>query len=123
MKRSIVVTAAASLLAFAPFAFATERYDHFKGKPSETLVEAVRNFSECNEKLEAVLNGKLDDNAMHTVHELTYTLENALEKINSELAALADTLEEVHQASERHDHDAVLRYGREYLEVSRQVVR
>lgn len=126
MRPQFAALAIAGLWALASPALASgagERYEHFKGKPSATLDEALKNFSEYNRKLEAVVGGKLNDDAMHKVHELTYTLENALEKINAELTALAETLEEVHQASERLDGDAVLRHTRKYLEVSRQVVK
>jgi vacuolar-type H+-ATPase subunit I/STV1 len=126
MKKSLIALAVVLVLTLAPSAFASgpgERYDHFKGKVSETLPEAVQNFSEYNTKLEAILNREIDDNALHEVHELTYTLENALQKINEELAALAEKLEEVHVASERMDRDAVLRHGRDYLRVSRQIVK
>lgn len=126
MKKSLAALTALTLLTFAPGAYATEagqRYEHFKGKASSTLPEAVHNFSEYNAKLDAVLKGKVDDDAMQEVHQLTYTLENALAKINKELAALSDKLEQVHQASERLDRDAVLKQGRDYLTVSRQIVR
>lgn len=126
MKKSLVALALVATLAFVPTAFASgagEKYEHFKGEPSETLPDAVKNFSEYNARLEAVLNGEVTDNAMHDVHELTYTLENALAKINEEFAALAATLEEIHLASERMDGDAVARHGRDYLTVSRQVVK
>jgi hypothetical protein len=126
MKKSLTVLALVAMLAFVPTAFASgagEKYEHFKGKPSETLPEAVQNFSEYNAKLEAILNGEVSDNSMHDVHELTYTLENALAKISEELAALAEKLEEVHLASERMDRDAVVRHGRDYLTVSRQIVK
>lgn len=59
---------------------------------------------------------------MSTVHELTYTLENALEKITTEFTALAETLEAIHVASETADSATVMTRGREYLSVSRQVI-
>jgi len=126
MLRSVAVTAVVAMLAFAPLAFGSdsgEKYGHFKGKASETLSEAVSNFSEYNAKLGTVLDGEVNENAIHEVHELTYTLENALAKINEELAALAEKLEELHQASEKHDRESVIRHGRDYLEVSRQIVK
>lgn len=48
-----------------------ERYEHYKGLPAETLQQAVANFSEYNTRLEAILAARVDDNAMHDVHELT----------------------------------------------------
>lgn len=125
MKNALLAAAASTLLAFVPASFASdaERPDHYQGKPAATLTEAVKNFSEANARLEAILKGDVTDAAMGEVHQLTYTLENALEKINHDMSQLADTLEKVHVASEKLDREAVLKHGREYLAVSRQVVK
>ena len=110
MKKLIVAIAfAAAGLVSSPVAAsgAAETVQHYKGKPAETLPQAVANFSEYNRKLKALLDGPVTDADMAEVHQLTYTLENALKKINEEMAELADTLEKVHQASEKLDRDAV----------------
>ena len=49
-------------------------------------------------------------------HQLTYTLEIALEKINQEMAALADTLEEVHVASETSAPEKLVEEGKKYMQ-------
>lgn len=108
----------------APLAFASGAGDkHFKGEPAETLPQAVKNFSAYNQKLEAILNGKVDDSAMADIHILTYTLENALHKMNEEMAQLAETLEKVHKASEKLDREGGVSNGRAYLKVSREIVK
>ena len=107
---------------FINLAFA-DPIQHFKGKPADTLQEAVANLAEYNHKLELILNGEITNEALEQVHILSYTLENALEKINEELTRLADTLEELHVASEEYDPEAVLSKGREYLSVARQVIQ
>lgn len=119
-----------TLLAVALFALSAsgsalaQRPDHFKGKKAETLNEAVANFSEYNKKLSAILAKRdLAPADMVKIHELTYTLENALENIRAELAALAETLEEVHVASERLDAAAVKARGQTYLRTAREIVR
>ena len=101
---------------------------HFRepgGEASETLEQAVKNFSEYNAKLEAVLaaEGKMDLEQMDAIHQLTYTLENALEKIRKDLDGLAETLEQVHVASEHADEETVRTAGAEYLKVSRTLVK
>lgn len=121
MKRSFMTVVAAVALSVSALAHA-ERPDHYSGLPSETLEQAVANFSEYNSKLESVLAGELNPAAMNEVHQLTYTLENALEKISDELDRLADTLEEVHLGSESNNADAVRNQGKEYLETSRKLV-
>ena len=112
---------AASLLIVVP-AFASDS-DHFKGHPANTLEQAIANFSEYNSKLEKVLAGDLTPEAMNEVHLLTYTLENALQKLDDEIDALEDTLEKVHKASERADTDTVRSAGEQYLSNSREIVK
>jgi hypothetical protein len=125
MKRFL---SAASVLILAATAgmstWADERVDHFEGEPAETLEQAVANFSEYNALLaELVAQDELSDADLVRVHELTYTLENALGKINSELADLSVTLESVHLASEALDAGSVQSHGRKYLETAAKVIR
>lgn len=102
---------------------ADDRPGHYEGEPAETLEQAVANFSEYNSRLEAILGkGELSSADLHEVHELTYTLENALEKLRDEMEDLAEVLEEVHVASENADAATVMSRGRLYLETSRQVI-
>ncbi|MFP5462724.1 MAG: DUF6746 family protein, partial [Gammaproteobacteria bacterium] len=63
------------------------------------------------------------DVAIAEIHQLTYTMENGLEKLRKELGALADTLEGLYKASEKMEREKVLRHGAEYLSVSRQVIK
>ncbi|MFC3339728.1 DUF6746 family protein [Paracandidimonas soli] len=103
---------------------ANERVDHAQGKPAETLEQAVANFSEGNRQLSELLATKpMTPDVFHEIHMLSYTLENALKKINEEFAALADTLEEVHLGSERMDEGAVVMNGEDYLAVAGKVVK
>lgn len=94
---------------------------HFEGKQAENLAEALSNFEIANEQLEEYLEGGAPGKAdLAHIHELTYTLENALKTIRAELSDLAITLEEVHLASERGDTEIVLEAGRKYLSVADQ---
>jgi hypothetical protein len=116
-----ITLGAALLLGVATLACAEtdDAVEHFKGLPATTVDAAVTNFSEYNQRLKAVLDKETIDGAdVAMVHELTYTLENALAKINEELTTLAETLEELHKASERADIDAVRTKGRAYLDVA-----
>jgi len=81
--------------------------DHFEGKPSETVTEAVENLSTHTDELVALTKSELGPVEMARVHEVTYTLENALARINEEYDSVAEALEAVHQASERADADTV----------------
>jgi hypothetical protein len=124
--RSFVQLSALSLaLLFSAASVASERVvDHYKGQPAATLPEAVANFSEYNAKLAAILaQGSLSAADLHSIHELTYTLENALERINKDFSALSETLEQVHVASEMADSATVQRQGKVYLQTAREVIR
>ncbi|WP_163559840.1 DUF6746 family protein [Halomonas sp. NO4] len=126
MKQPLIALAVAGLLSAAPLAMADEqeRVDHFEAKSSETLVEAVANFTEYNEKLAAILEkDELSDEDMGNIHQLSYTIEEALAKIHTDLEAVAATLEEVHIGSETGDYEGVKANGEAYLKTAWTVVR
>ncbi len=96
-----------------------DRAEHFEGKPAETLEEAVANFSEGNQQLaEMLASGELTNEQMGELHILTYTLENALQKIDQEMESIAVSLEEVHLGSETLDQERVASNGADYLEAA-----
>lgn len=124
MKFTALFSASLLALWLVVPAFAEQRPDHYQGKAAETIEDAVANFREYNNRLAALVNkGALSDQDLSRIHEMTYTLENALEKIREELEDLADVLEEVHVASETADADRVKSRGRAYLETAGQIVR
>jgi hypothetical protein len=101
-----------------------DRADHFEGEPSRTLAEAIENFREANARLEQLIaQENPDTQVVFEIHQLTYTLENALDKIEDEVEDLADVLEEVHLASERNDGPTVQERAREYLDTAHIIIR
>lgn len=114
---------AAAALSFGVATMAkAETVEHFKGESADSLEEAVTHFKRYNHQLEALLKKEsMSADDVTRVHELTYTLENALAKINQELDKLAMTLEEVHVASEKYDADAVLEHGGAYMDVIKTI--
>ena len=97
--------------------------DHYAPKKSETLAEAVANFAEYNGLLAEVLaKDELTGADMERVHELTYTLEVALAKINEHFSDLPVTLESLHLASEARNAAKVRGVGEVYLETADTVV-
>lgn len=124
MKKITFLITSLFALSLSAMIQAEERPDHFKGKSSETLEQAVANFSEYNGKLADLLaKDALSPHDLHQVHELTYTLENALEKLNAELTELANTLEAVHVASENGDAKTTKEQGARYLDTARKVIK
>ena len=115
---AVALTVPLALGAGPALAHGDERVDHYEARESATLQEAVANFSEYNAKLAEVL-ARSD---FEEVHELTYTLENALAKIRDDLSGLADTLEALHLASEDHTLEETLANGEAYLETAQTLV-
>lgn len=126
MKRIITLFALASSLVFSGALLAddhADRPDHFEGLPAANISVALENLAEYNEKLAALLEGPLDANDMAQVHILSYTLENALERILEDVEDIAETLEEVHVASEAMDRETVQKRGKVYLDASQALVK
>lgn len=114
--RTIVSLALAALLA-APALADDDRIEHYKGEPSRSLEEALHNLAEYNARLKAVLEGgEPSGDDFHNIHQLTYTLENALERLDDELDAMEDDLEIIHVASERGEVGKILGAAPAYFE-------
>ena len=123
MKSLLSIVVLGSTFFIAGAALADERPDHYKGKSSDTLMQAVANFSEYNQKLKIALAGELTPLAMVEIHELTYTIEVALEKIHAETAKLKDVLEEVHVASEHMDTTTAKERGDAYIKAAQTLIK
>lgn len=125
MHHSLKLFAAVVALGVSAASWAdSDRPAHAKGEPAETLQQAVTNLSEYNTRLEALLErDELTATDMHDVHMLTYTLENALQKIQADLEETAAVLEEVHIASETNEPDVVKEKGQVYLQSTRTLVK
>lgn len=118
MKRASSL-ALVTVIFLSQLSVANERPDHFEGKPSPSLEVALAHLTEYNQKLaELIAQETLSPGDLQQVHQLTYTLENALEKLGVERERLAELLEQVHKASEHADSQTVQSSGREYLKNS-----
>lgn len=124
MKNILFVIASATLIAsFNANASGANQVRHFAGAQSATLEQALENFSSNNKEVAKLLNGEVNETDMAKIHELTYSLENALEKIRNELDDLADTLENLHNASEVMKRDDVIKQGQKYITTAQKVVK
>jgi len=121
-RRRLAALGLAAGLGLAGPALADERVDHYEGEEAADLTEALANLWEYNTRLAAILEkGTLDEGDLDRVHQLTYSLENALARIDEDLTSLAETLEEVHLASESLDAETVSESGRAYLAGARLI--
>lgn len=97
---------------------ADENYDHFAALESPDVATAFCNLQAFNTLLNSILDKpSLSAEDMVKVHELTYTLENALAKLTESLEASAVSLEEVHLASERLDEETIKAQGQTYKQL------
>lgn len=100
-----------------------ERMAHYQALPSNSLEQAITNLHSHNAHLQRLVDqGQLSDEDLVKVHELTYTLEVALERLQQSLSQTADVLEEVHLGSETMDANRVRDNAKRYLEVMEQVL-
>lgn len=118
-KTALIATLFALAALAATVVHADERPEHFEGKPAENLGQALSNLAEANAELEQRLDGDLSDQDMARIHELSYTMENALQRIQQDTESLAVTLEEIHLASESMDRSTVENQGPKYLNKAR----
>ena len=117
MKTPITVALIACAAGLSFVTKADERPDHYEGEPSETLEQALTNFSGTNARIAKILaHDEVTLNDLAKIHEMTYTLENALERIDDEYAALQEQLEQFHLASEGTDVEHARGLGQTYLE-------
>ena len=124
MRTSLAIASVAVATAFAAVPAHADhgQVDHAEGKPAPNLEAAVQNLREYNRKLDQRLSQELDGETLHEIHMLSYTLENALQRLDKDLASIANVLEGMHLASERGDVDAVKSHARTYLENTRLIL-
>lgn len=90
--------------------------EHFDGEPAPTLEAAMANLVKYNRQLQQALQGELDNADMMAIHQLTYSLENALQRLDTEVDNIEASLEKVHIASETGQPAVVREQGSQYLQ-------
>ncbi len=104
-------------------ASAEERYDHFPSLEAADMKTAFCNIQSYNQTLASITAKEtLTAEDMVKVHELTYTLENAIMRLQADLNQAAVDLEEVHLASERLEQNTIQTSGKRYLDATRQLL-
>ncbi|NMP32795.1 hypothetical protein HII17_14660 [Thalassotalea sp. M1531] len=112
----IITTVFTSLTLVVSTAQADEKYSHFPSLESPNTPVALCNLLKFKEKLQTIVSKKtLTPEDMVKVHELTYTLENAVIRLRTDLATIAVDLEKVHLASEHLDKETIKASGEKYL--------
>lgn len=113
-KLMLVVLLTAAFL--SPRAHSEDKYAHFPAVASQDLPTALCNINTYNEKLSELINKPiLSAQDMVKVHELTYTLENAINFLKASLEQTSVDLEKVHKASEVLNQSIVKDTGKQYV--------
>lgn len=113
----------ATLLCASTITQADEKYRHFPSLTAENTTVALCNLATFNQKLQAIVNKKqLTPEDMVKVHELTYTLENAVIRLQKDLDTIAVDLEKVHKASEVLAEKTIKKSGGEYLSATNDIL-
>jgi hypothetical protein len=100
-----------------------ENYDHFPSLEAPNTAVALCNLSTFNAKLVAITQqASISTEDMVKVHELTYTLENAVLRLQKDLDAIAIELENVHKASEQLDASTIKQSGTIYIEAMQKIL-
>lgn len=106
----------AIIVALSSTAYASE-VRHYKGQDVNTVEEAIAVLQEYNPKLQALLESEeLKPQDMGKIHEMTYSMENALKILEGSLKITQRNLEELHLSSERMETEKAKIYGQLYLD-------
>lgn len=121
MKKIIAIGALCLMSSFA--SHADDKYQHFASVDSPNLSAALCNLQLYNDKISSLVNQpSLTVVDMVKIHELTYTLENALKQISTDLTDMAEDLEKMHLASESIDAEVISTSGEKYLAATNALV-
>ena len=103
--------------------FAGERADHYKGKVPKSLDQAINYLRSHNAQLNTLLKTeKLSPQQLDEIHQMTYTMENAIEKLKNGVTGISDSLEALHKASETGQTNITKSLGEKYLLLSKPLV-
>lgn len=104
-------------------AFAGEEIRHYPSLEAPNTQVALCNLTKFNEKLQAITTKKnITPADMVKVHELTYTLENAVIRLQKDLDKIAVNLEKVHKGSEQLNQKVVKGSGKDYLAATKLIL-
>jgi hypothetical protein len=120
MKNTVKIIALTCLLfSVASLASDDKKYRHFPAVASPNIEVALCNIANYNKVLTQITQQKeMSVEDMVKIHELSYTLENALGKLSSELTNAAVNLEQVHLASETLQQAVIQKHAEIYLDIT-----
>ncbi len=121
--RILIINLILSFLCFSiPVDASESKIDHYAAGDIASVGDAVQSLKTSGDKIAAILKKEsLTVQEIETVHEISYTIEAAVEKLrgsgkfdSKRLETLSSTVEEIHLASEQHLEDIVRKYFKDY---------
>ncbi len=119
MKKLLMSVAVIGLIgAVSPMVFAEDAHDdhdervhHYEGAQMETAAQALQSLKDNNAKVAEILKAeKLEGKDLEAIHEISYSLENGIDKLiadkageTAKLEAVDEAVQAVHYASENHE--------------------
>lgn len=111
------------LLVCAEALHGDDRIDHFQPLPSATLADAMNNLNSHTAELQQLLQqDRLQPADLHKIHQLSYTLEAAVNRLQVSSAVMAVDIVAMHEASETGDAAVTRERGQRYLEAVQQLL-
>ena len=120
MKKIVPVIAAVAVIGgLATYSIVqsngNSRIEHYAGEQIETAEQAFNALETNNGKIAKILKSdSLTDSQLEEIHEISYTLESAIDKLISEkagnkktLKSVDEAIQAVHYASENHEEESV----------------
>jgi hypothetical protein len=105
-----IIALASILIMLSSGVYAEERTMHYEGKKITTSAQAVKVLnSKISDINKIVAKKKLSDQDLEKIHEITYSLETAADKLiedhknNSAVDAIGEAVQALHYASENHN--------------------
>lgn len=102
---------------FGLLAHASERVDHFEGDSAATWSEAITLLNKANQELAQIAKtGQLSHQDSARIHQLSYSMENALATLSAQLNTTSQVLEQLHLSSETPELGQTKQLQQLYLE-------
>ncbi|MCC2608213.1 DUF6746 family protein [Planctobacterium marinum] len=115
MKTTLLTTLSVSMLTMTGLS-ADEQYNHFPSLEAPDTTVALCNLNKFNARLAGIVEqSEIGVEDMLKIHELTYTLENAVQRLQQDLEGIAAELEKTHKGSEAMQQDTVKSSANAYL--------
>ncbi|MEM6603887.1 MAG: DUF6746 family protein [Pseudomonadota bacterium] len=120
--RKLFLCAALLMFVFVSLAHSSETINHYEADAVNSQEDALKALDKNSEIISAILQkDNLDAAHLEDIHRVSYTLENAIDKLISEKAApetvlnpVEKAIQNIHDSSEDHEEQAVRQHFQDF---------